>query len=118
MWVWVAETKKAMCTYMSRVLQHRPMSCPNANPAFGLSRKWIAWETEAREKSQVKTKSWELRHIAWHVVSGLNKTLAAETMLPLTPALDKGYLDQSKRSHQSTVLSVPVASLWTLSHMY
>lgn len=64
MWVWVADTKKAMCTYMPSVLQQtyvlpQPQSHLRSIQQMGELR-----ETEAREKSQVKTKSWELRHKA------------------------------------------------------
>ena len=98
-----------MCTYMLSVLQQTYVLPQPQSHLWSIQQMGELRETEPREKSQVKTKSWELGHIAWHVVRGLNKTLAAETMLPLTPALDKGYLDQGKRSHQTTVLSAPIS---------
>lgn len=105
--------KKAMCTYMLSILQQTYVLPQPQSHLWSIQQMGELRETEAREKSQVKTKSWELRHIAWHVVRGLNKTLAAETMLPLTHALDKEYLDQGKRSHQTTVFLLPFLDIVT-----
>lgn len=53
-----------MCTYMPSVLQQTYVLPQPQSHLWSIQQMGELRETEAREKSQVKTKSWELRHKA------------------------------------------------------